>query len=44
MHELDKMTQQNASSSEQLSNSSVIMNEEAVKLAEVMKFFKMDKK
>ena len=42
MHELDKMTQQNASSSEQLSNSSVIMNEEAVKLAEVMKFFKVD--
>ncbi|NQY95094.1 MAG: HAMP domain-containing protein, partial [Campylobacteraceae bacterium] len=42
MHLLDKMTQQNASSSEQLANSSIVMNEEAIKLAEVMKFFKVD--
>ena len=42
MHLLYKITQQNASSSEQLANGSIAMNEEAIKLSKVMKFFKVD--
>ncbi|MCP4969131.1 MAG: chemotaxis protein, partial [Arcobacter sp.] len=41
MNELDKVTQQNASASEQLATSSSSMKEEAIKLDNVMKFFKV---
>ncbi|MCP4969135.1 MAG: hypothetical protein GY932_00905, partial [Arcobacter sp.] len=43
MNELDKVTQQNANNSEQLATSSSSMKEEAIKLAEVMNFFKISK-